>query len=178
VSIEVRSSFDNLGVYVPSRDELVPLIEPTEEIFRAYKEVKGVTMPIVGKLKTEAHPEGEQLIVTYGLNGKPVHFCGVGVTPTPAEASAEIVRINACEGEMIGIAASQVWSALAGQKVTFRSRRTGRVEAVHSNGLVKLPGRSWSRTATAEDPVLKIAMPDGTRVLRHYSELADALGAA
>lgn len=168
VSIEVRTQFQNLGLYIPSRDQSMPFHEPTEEVYRAMKMVKGSNVPLVGKVKTEAHPEGEQVIVTYGYGGKPVHFCGVGVTPTPAERTARIVRLNAEEGETISIAAESVMQTLVGRKVTFSTGRTGIIRQVHTSRCSTGP---ISRTGSPEDPVLEIRI-QGERVLRHFSELA------
>lgn len=178
VSIEVTTRFANLGIYHPGEDRITPLTEPDEAWFKsgAVKEVKGARMPLIGK------HEGQQMFITYGIDGSPVHFRGVGVTPNPAERAAEIVSVAAEEAglPMVGIAAERVpgvlASTLVGQKVTFQStKRVGLITTVHTSGEPRLPGATWSRRASELDPVLEIRMPDHKCVLRNFSELVDRI---
>lgn len=175
VSIEVTTGYDNLGVYRPSTDELVPLLEPSAEIFAAYTDrwkSHQNPMPQVGQI------DGEQLLVIYGTGG-PVHFRGVGVTPNPAERAAEIVGLWAEQDGYVGIAAEKVTGAaahtLVGRKVTFHTKRVGEIKAVHTSGRVRLAGQPWRLEASVEVPLLEVEMGDGKRVLRRYPELVEMI---
>lgn len=172
VSIECITNLGNIGVLIPSKMEVCPLLEPTDGVLSAMTEpATDGLLPHIGKLN------GEQLVVVYGM-GAPVSFRGVGMTPQPAEKPAKIVSVSAEQGggQLMAIAAEEVSGAVVGQSVRFTSGRVGKIEALHTK-TTRLPGASWSMPATAEDPVLEIVMPDKKRVLRRARDVADGIGA-
>lgn len=171
VSIECITNLGNIGIMKPSTLEVFPLLDPPDDVLGAMSPpAADYLLPHVGKLN------GEQLVVIYGMNGAPVSFRGVGMTPTPAERVAKIVSVAAEECELRAIAAAEVGGELVGQTVTFKSGRSGKVEKVHTEGEVRLRGSAWSMKATVEEPVLEIRLSreHGARstewVLRKASE--------
>jgi hypothetical protein len=198
VSIEAVTTYNNLGIYLPSRgvNGIVPLMEAGDhpEIAAALSLEPLKLDPI------KSGPDGqmEQGAFVYGLNGKPCEFRGVGITPRPAEREAKIISFDASRtleenaqrptpnaqrsmadvmtapdgGTLVAMAAEKVDRELIGQTIEFKSRRIGIVRAVTTEGKAKIPVAKWGIEATAEDPVLDIEMADNRHVLKRMSEVA------
>jgi hypothetical protein len=168
VSIEAITTYDNLGVLLPSRgvDSIQPLLSMTDpDLIEAFQ-------PDPFKLNKI---NGEQPVFMYGI-GRPVDLRGVGITPRPAEAEAKIVSFNAAKnkrkiegGTLIAMAASQVDQELSGRAIKFNSGRSGLIREVHTEGKPRVGGLSMP--ASADEPVLEIELPDKARVLRRLSDV-------
>lgn len=171
VSIETITPHTNIGVLRPSTGELVPILDPTDEFLNAMsKPPKGYSTPIVGKV------DGEQLLLVYGMEGNPIEFQGVGMTPRPAEQRAKITSVRAeADHDMVAIRAESVLEAVIGKTVGFNTGRTGIIESVTTDGRAKLPRQLWSIKASQESPVLTIKLPDGSRILRPMLEVGNRI---
>lgn len=172
VSIECVTSYDNIGIFLPSRgvDQIVPILDVTEE---AMTEALSLDPLKIGKIN------GEQPVFIFGI-GKPVEFRGVGITPRPAEAAAKILSFQAEKktidgGTLIAMAASAIDQNLLEKKVEFRSRRVGVIRAIHTEDKARLKGLSWGIEASVESPVLDIEMPDKRHVLKKMSDVANQI---
>jgi hypothetical protein len=169
VSIETITSFNNIGLWVASQpDVVVPLLEPgaMEECITEGDNGQ----PLVGRYK------GEQVVMLYGT-GKPVHFRGVGMTPNPAERSAKVLGIAAerqrmemreMDGEQVMAIAAERHDALigVGQRIKFRTGRTGIVRQVFTDGMAR--HQCIKIAASAESPVAKVEIVDGLRPSRQF----------
>ena len=169
VSIEAITSYDNLGIYFPSRgpDQIIPLMELEEEAI-----IEALTLNPLSL----APVNGEQGVFVYGIN-RPFDLRGVGITPRPAEAEAKIISFAAETkevngGTLVAMAASQVDQNLMGARIKFATGRTGEVKKVTTEGKARLTGCKWGIEASEADPMLEIILPDKRKVLRTLSSLA------
>jgi hypothetical protein len=188
VSVESITTWDNLGIYLPSRgaDKITALmdIENDAELMAVFDPANPLRL---GKVN------GEQAVFVFGING-PVDFRGVGITPRPAEREAKIITFKAERSEtadggtLIAMAASMVDQEIMGRKVTFKTGRTGTIDKLWNEGIARLQDMNWGMKATLEEPVVRVKLgpsrsgdlrpgfSDGARfVLRRMSELKGAI---
>jgi hypothetical protein len=174
VSIEAITSYDNLGVLLPSRgvEGIQPLLSISDQ---SILDALSIDPLKLGKVN------GEQAVFVYGI-GKPVEFRGVGITPRPAEAEAKIISFNANKepkkidgGTLVSMAANMVDQEMIGRTIRFGTGRMGTIRKVTTEGKARLSGCTWGIAASAEDPVLEIELPRKDRVIRRMSEVAPRL---
>lgn len=93
VSIECTvNSFEDLGIWVQNKKELVPILEADDELLAL------VNRNSDGRLELGKDSSGLPLAMAYGALSGRIVFQGVGYTPTPAEAAAEILAIRMSQG--------------------------------------------------------------------------------
>jgi len=154
-SIEVLYKTDDLGVYIPSRREVIAPLSNLDEA--GMKDVvyrdKKTNQLMIGK------HQGEQLALAPGGIDGAIGYDGVGMTKTPAEREAEIEQVLASRAEVQGELCSippEMHMAAMIRWVRFATaagrRATARVREVQISGTVKLG--SVRMEATPEDPVL------------------------
>ncbi|GEM_PF-1612160 len=174
VSIENITTLNNIGLWLASKpDVIVPLLDPGDYADAVSIKDNKVS---VGKVN------GEQAVMVYGLNGRPTSLRGVGVTPRPAERVAKITSVNAEEnvteldgGSLHAMAAETHAGTLEGTEVRFRTGRRGIIREVFTDGIARLGGLRVS--ASAENPALRIEMPDRRSVLCPLKDVAEKLSA-
>jgi len=184
-----ENPFENMGIYVPSERKVWTLYETPEEILEEAVSVNDDGHYIIGKYK------GEQLAFVYGAVEGNIVFQGVGYTPRPAEAEARItsIRLNEMENDVLALRAEAVdemverfqagpahfldagfGDALEAIKAAYpRARKMEKL----SEGAVRLPGCLWSKEASEADPVYRITLSTGQRILKNHSEVVKKLAA-
>ena len=167
VSGETWCPIDDIGIYRPSTREIWTQEDAPME-FLSLMSIKN------GKLRIGSY-QGEQLVLAYGCADRQVDLRGVGVTPTPAEETAEITSVHAERelDETFAIAAEQIDAALLfGQMVSWDGTRfCGRVKQVSTAGMVSLAS-GFKLEARPEDPILEIETLSGRRVLKRISQIS------
>lgn len=167
VSIEVDATMDNIGIYLPSTREIWPLATVPDDLLDAVSVDPKSRNLVVGKAR------GEQLAFAYGNTGGKLHYRGVGMTPRPAERSARITSIRAEDGgELFAIAAEQVEEQIiVGAFCTWGRQYRGTISEIKKDGKMCHPHAGWHIEASESDPALKIYLPDGTLVMKRFSEI-------
>ncbi len=172
VSIESRAKFADSGVYDPGERAIIPFAEVSGAMKNAVK-IDPEKGPVLGTYK------GNQLAMAMGGEGGEVAFDGVGYTPNPAESTAEITEVRASSeaGEFrVAACAAPDWvRGMAVKWVPLFAHGAGRgtVCEVYYEGEVSLWGDTLQ--ASAEDPVLRIALPwSGREIIRPASSVVRA----
>lgn len=180
VSIEMEgNSFEEMAVYFPNQNKLIPLLEVPQEIMS-----KAVTKDEDGRFCFGKY-QGEQLVLCYGGEGGTVIFRGVGFTPSPAEKEAAITRISLASempeqateyeleekpGGIMAMVASSANDAIARAAIQ-RNFPGATFVKLHMAGEARLKDQTWKLDASAEKPVVEFTNRNRQRVLRYLCEL-------
>ena len=174
-SIEVIYPTAEMGVYIPSTREVIPVIDlpaDMENVILRVDEKGKPTKDKSGRLQIGKY-KGEQLAFAPGCVDGTIEYQGVGMTPNPAEREAEINQILASgivEGELMSVAASAHPLLMFKRGVLFSDamgrRIKGIVKQVFTDGKAAVPQVPYAREATEENPVLHIVTAAGQNLLR------------
>lgn len=167
VSMEMAYFLDEVGVYDPSsRSAFDRSAIPTNLKGYLFEDNDGR----LGVRKNSRQPG--LVLIPGGVSGR-VWYSGYGYTASPAEETAGIESISATrrEGLMVASSAVETPRIAPGMEVRwkFGEFNRGRVESVHMEGSHVRYGKTV--TATPENPVLDILLPDGRRVYRRSSSV-------
>ena len=160
VSIEMRSEWEHLGIYVPSSGEIHMLLDAPDELLAA------VTENPKGGLKLGKTKSGEQLAWAYGGRDGIVKFHGTGVVERAADRRAriEFIRASLEEAELCCLPTCEVPTMLVDREVILSSAVSGAnawIRRVHSEGEVCSRDGGWRITPTPCDPLLELQTADG-----------------
>ena len=168
VSMEFTYYHDEVGIYDPANGM-------TYDRADIPKNLQGfLAEDAKGRLLIRKNSRNPALVLALGgLTGR-IWFSGVGYTDRPAESTAGIDSIAAAqhrEGMMV-CQVAEMPAFAPGMQVVWEGGLYGRgkVAAVHLGGTHILHGKML--TASSEDPVLKIALPDGVSILRRASSVS------
>lgn len=166
VSMEFTYYHDEVGIYDP-------VSGITYDRMDIPASLKGfIAEDAKGRLLVRKNSRQPALVLALGGVTGRIWFSGVGYTDRPAESTAGIEHIAASkrEGMMVCQVAEMPLFA-PGMEVKWQGGLygRGRVSAVHLGGTHTL--HSKTLTATAEEPVLLIKLPDGVSVLRRSSSV-------
>ena len=167
VSGETWCDIEDIGIYRPSTREIWSMDTAPDDLL-AMVSIEDGSLKI-GQFN------GEQLALAYGCTDRTVSLRGVGVTPRPAESTAEITAVYAEHehDETYAVAAEAVdHSMLAGRVVAWdKGRYCGRVHEVIQSGQASVGGLSME--AVPENPLLKIMLPGrGGLILKKISQIS------
>jgi len=173
VSIEQITDFDNLGIYFPSTQETVMMMDADTETLSAIGESES------GGILLGKHPgTGEQLAFAYGGMDGEVDFRGLAVVERGADKKAFIARIEASAGEGLSdlcsvnsstAAAVLLLEQLPGMRVEVRGRdrrwRAGVIQRAAAESL-RARGSQLCLNGSEENPAVEVRMDAGHSVFR------------
>lgn len=169
VSMEMTYYYDEVGIYDPVTRLAYDRADIPKMLWNYLAEDEK------GKLLVRKNARQVPLVLIPGGVSGNIWFSGVGYTKSPAERTASVDHIAAesREGMMVcEVAEAPRW--LPGMEAHWPPMiggyGRGRVAAVHLEGVPSLHGERM--TATPEDPVLEIVLPDLRRIIRRVSTLS------
>lgn len=164
VSIEASiMSLEDVGIWIPSKRELVTLFEAEEQVLDALE------IDDDGKINGIGELDGEQLALVYGSLDGVLIFEGVGFVHQPAEKQAKLTSIRMSK-KIATVCASENLEKLMRDAVAKRFYGAS-VVSVFDKGFARLPGKHWGLAATKENPALHILLRNGKSILKNISEI-------
>lgn len=174
VSMEFTYYLDEMGLYDPVSNMTYDRKDiPTSLSGYWFEDEKG-------RLMLKKSSRKPSLVVALGGVSGRVWFSGYGYTDRPAESTAGIDSIAAArhnEGLMVCGSMLELPEFVPGMKVRWPGGEFGHgaVRTVYLDG--KHTRFQKTLTATMENPVLDIALPDGRRIIRRASSVSKKPGA-
>jgi len=168
VSMEFSFFWNEVGIYVPDEN----LVYERDKLPSSLKNM--VVEDSKGKLILRKTARNPQLVLAIGGNSGRIIFSGVGYTDNPAESTAAVDSFAAehREGMLVcgaGAAEVEQWAPAMPVCWSGGQYNRGTIAAVHYEGSKSLFGKTLS--ASFENPVLEIKLPDGKKILRRSASV-------
>jgi hypothetical protein len=166
VSMEFTYYFSEMGIYDPGTGACYDRKDiPASIASYTYQDDNG-------RLGIRKNARNPQLVILLGGVSGRIWFSGYGYTQNPAELTAGIDQIAASrreEGMVVCGSMADIPEYAPGMDVVWPSPGFGRgkVAAVYLEGTYSLGQNVIA--ASAEDPVLRIVLPDGVAIIRSSS---------